>query len=453
MKITVLGTGYVGLVSGVCLASKGHDVTCLDLRSEIVEQLNRGEPHIHEAGLPELLRQAIAAGNFRAALPAPEKMAGSEIILVAVGTPTVDGRIDLSHIENAARAIGQFLRTATGFYSVIIKSTVLPGTTDMVVRTILERESGKRLGDFGLGMNPEFLREGQAVEDFLFPDRIVFGHEDPRTLAALQKLYAPWDCDKLATNSRTAEMIKYANNCLLATQISAINELANIAAAIGDVDIAGVVKGVQLDKRWNPIENGRRVQPGILAYLKPGCGFGGSCFPKDVQAMRARAVDAGMQPELLAAVLSVNAQQPLQVPRLLETTLGALRGRRILLLGLAFKPGTDDVRESASLRIVRELCAAGANVIAHDPIAEENAKRELSGLPVEFVRDWESEIDRCEAVALTTVWPEYDRLATPSLTKALAGKVFVDARGRFVPSEFPPAVRYLTIGFRPTHAS
>ena len=449
MKVNVIGAGYVGLVSGVCLAAKGHDVTCLDTREAVVSTLNDGVPHIHEAGLPELLRGAIKARRFRAALMAEDRLGGSEITLVAVGTPTSDGRIDLTQIGEAAHLIGRLRQTADDFVSVVIKSTVVPGTTDTFVREIIERQSGKRLGKgFGLGMNPEFLREGNAVEDFMSPDRIVLGHDDPRTLERLHELYSPWECDKLAVNSRTAEMIKYANNCLLATQISAVNELANIAAAVGDIDIMDVMRGVRLDKRWSPLDSrGRRILPGILAYLVPGCGFGGSCFPKDVQAMRRTAEDVGLTPHILQAILEVNRAQPLQVVRLLEQALVTVKDKRILLLGLAFKPETDDVRESVSLRIIEEMSLRGAHLMLHDPIASANCRALFPETPERrYTSDWRASLDVADAVVLATRWDEYQLLAgDASLTRKLDGKTIVDARRMFSASEFPRAA-YFAIG-------
>src|ERR1035441_9753931 len=295
MKIAVFGTGYVGLVSGVCLAAKGHEVVCLDLRAEVVEKLNRAQPHIHEPGLPELLRRVISETRFRATLSRDDALRDASLILIAVGTPSAEGRIDLQHIATAAQQIGACLKSSGRFVAVVVKSTVVPGTTDGPVRKILEESSGKKLGQFGLGMNPEFLREGNAVADFMNPDRIVLGHEDAETRRLLGELYRPWSCEKLEVNTRTAEMIKYANNCLLATQISAVNELANLCSKIGNVDVLQVMAGVHLDKRWNPLDPaGRRVNPAILSYLLPGCGFGGSCFPKDVQALRTLGREHGL---------------------------------------------------------------------------------------------------------------------------------------------------------------
>ncbi len=447
MKLTIIGTGYVGLVSGVCLASKGHNVTCLDLRQEVVENLNWGQPHIHEAGLSSLLRAVLDAKNFRAKKADAAAFGNAEAVIIAVGTPSHEGKINLSHIQSAAKLAGNYIRNAKRFVSVIVKSTVVPGTTDTFVRKILERSSGKKLGAFGLGMNPEFLREGAAVEDFLAPDRIVLGHETPETLRHLETLYAPWDCDKLRVNSRTAEMIKYASNCLLATQISAVNELANLAAALGGIDSDEVMQGIHLDKRWNPIlSGGRRVRPGILAYLKPGCGFGGSCFPKDVQALRSLGAAKKNPMRLLQAVLEINEHQPSQVAALLKHQLGTLKGKRILVLGLAFKPGTDDVRESASLKIITQLLKSGAEIDAHDPVASKNAATILSHRKLHYIADWRQKLRSADGVVVATCWPEYRELAKDVLSSARTRKIIVDARRMFQPDELAPAI-YSTIGW------
>ena len=448
MKLAVLGTGYVGLVSGVCLAAKGHDVTCVDLRAEVVAALNAGRPHIHERGLPELLREVLAAGRFRATLDLDAALDGARLVLVAVGTPSENGKIDLRFITEAARQLGEKIRVRREFLSVVIKSTVVPGTTDTVVRAALEQSSGKKLGEgFGLGMNPEFLREGEAVADFMGPDRVVLGHEDPATLAALQELYRPWGCEQPAVNTRTAELIKYANNCLLATQISAVNELANLAAALGGVDIMDVMRGVHLDKRWNPLlPDGTRAAPQILSYLVPGCGFGGSCFPKDVQALRSQGEAAGLPMALLNAVLAINDAQPAQVPALLRRQWGgSVAGKKILVHGLAFKPDTHDVRESASLKIVADLLSGGAAAIAHDPIAAPNFRRAAPGLTVSYTEDWSAELATADAVVVATRWPEYGALIEPGNLARLAGKPVVDARRMFTPTDFP-ASAYLAIG-------
>ncbi len=445
MKIAVLGTGYVGLVSGVCLAAKGHDVTCVDLRPDVVEKLNRAEPHIHEADLPELLKTVVSEKRFRATLSLDEAMRDAALVLLAVGTPSTDGKIDLSYIGKACEQIGAILKSSNRFISVVVKSTVVPGTTDTFVRGVLEKTSGKKLGQFGLGMNPEFLREGNAIEDFMKADRIVLGHEEKETLRLLHEAYLPWSCEKLKVNTRTAEMIKYANNCLLATQISAANELANLCFEMGNIDVQQVMAGVHLDKRWNPIgPAGARVNPQILTYLMAGCGFGGSCFPKDVQALRTLGQEQKLPMQLLQAVLDINDRQPLQVIRLLCARLNPLEGRKVLVLGLAFKPDTDDVRESASLRIIRELSRLNCQIIAHDPVAGENAKKELADVKFSLVTDWQREVAGTDAIVVATKWPEYAALKS---VKGIEGKGIVDARRMLRPGDFKK-LDYLTIGRR-----
>jgi len=295
-------------------------------------------------------------------------------------------------------------------------------------------------------MNPEFLREGNAISDFNFPDRIVLGFEDSKTREVLSKIYEPWHVDKVYVNTRTAEMIKYANNCLLALQISAANELANLAATLGGIDFMDVFRGVTLDKRWNPVRtDGYRTEPEILTYLVPGPGFGGSCFPKDVQAIRTQGQDNGLPMEILEGVLSVNEKQPEQVTKILEAHFGNLKGKNILLLGLAFKPETDDVRESASIRISEGLLAQNTNLVAHDPIATENFIK-FSGVQtsaIRFIHDWRAEVANADAIVVATRWEEYKAL--PGLK--VAGKVVFDTRRLLSPRDFPNST-YFSIGRR-----
>lgn len=444
MKLAVVGTGYVGLVSGVCLAAKGHDVICVDKSPAVVATLNAGKPHIFEIGLPELLDEVLAAGRFSATQDLTAALDQVDLVIVAVGTPSKDGIIDLTYIRDVSREIGAYMRHHDRHISVVIKSTVVPGTTDTVVREAIEDASGKPFPAFGLGMNPEFLREGDAISDFANPDRIVLGHEDPRTLERLEELYAPWPVDKLRVNTRTAEMIKYANNALLATQISAVNEIANLSAALGGIDVMDVVAGVHMDKRWNPIlEGGVRAKPHILTYLVPGCGFGGSCFPKDVQALRSQGVQNGLPMRLLNAVLDVNEAQPEQVIEILRREIGVLSGRKALVLGLAFKPGTDDIRESASLKIVARMAQEGAQVVAHDPIAVENFRKGLGDAAPQTVycERWQDEVAGADILVVATSWPEYQELRDFNL----AGKTLFDARRAFPPTHFRGA-KYLSIG-------
>jgi UDPglucose 6-dehydrogenase len=445
VKIAIVGTGYVGLISGVCLAARGQDVTSVDVKPEIVRTLNNGVPHLYERYLGELLHGVVKERRFRATTDLFKALEGAEAVMIAVGTPSNGSAIDLTQVQTAAQEIGRFLRGSEQFLSVIVKSTVIPGTTDTVVAGEIARSSGKSLGQFGLAMNPEFLREGAAVEDFMEPDRIVMGHEDERSLGALHDLYRSWHCDKLCVNTRTAELIKYANNALLATQISAINEIANLAAAIGNIDIMDVVRGVHLDRRWNPIDGGERVNPSILSYLVPGCGFGGSCFPKDVQALCSQGADFSLPMHMLKAVLAVNEAQPLQVVEILEREVGELSGKNVLLLGLAFKPDTDDVRDSASLKIADALLTKNAEITVHDPLATDGFRQAMGAKAarVKFVDDWRPEISRSKIIIIATRWPEYSEIAQMNVD----GCMIFDARRMLDTRAFSNA-RYLSIGHR-----
>jgi len=412
VRVAVIGSGYVGLVTGACLAGLGHDVTCVDVDPEKVRRINAAEPPIHEAGLPELLARTVGR-SLRATTDLAAAVRDAELTMIAVGTPFDGTAIDLTAVREAARRIGEALRDADGYHVVVVKSTVVPGTTEDVVRPILEAASGRRAGaDFGVGMNPEFLREGSAVEDFLAPDRLVLGGIDERSRDAMATLYAGFaGVDVVRTTPRTAEMIKYASNSLLATMISFANEIGNVCAATEGVDVVEVMRGVLLDRRQSPIlADGTRVVPGATTYLQAGCGFGGSCFPKDVRALIAYAASAGAATPLLEAVMEVNREQPHRVVAMLRRHFPSLRGVRVAVLGLAFKPGTDDVRESPAIPVVRALVAEGAAVRAYDPIATQAAARVLADAPVALCDDLGAAIDDAQAIVLLTSWDEFRAL-------------------------------------------
>jgi UDPglucose 6-dehydrogenase len=414
MRISVIGTGYVGLVSGVCLAEKGHRVECVDIDAEKIEQINRGIPPIYEKGLEALLRKN-AGTALRASNNLRDAVLASDLSLIAVGTPFDGSEIDLRYIRAVAREIGTALRDKDGYHVVVVKSTVVPGTTDQVVLPILEEASGKLAGaDFGVGMNPEFLREGEAVGDFMTPDRIVLGGHDERTLDALAELYAPFTgADVIRTSNKTAEMIKYAANSLLATLISFSNEIGNLCAALGGIDVVDAMEGVHLDKRLSPIlADGARLTPAFTTYLAAGCGYGGSCFPKDVKAIIAHGRAAGMPMSLLEAVVRVNEAQPREILRLLDKHFSSMRGMRTAVLGLAFKPGTDDMRESPSIPVVRELQTRGALVQAYDPAARHEAEKLFSPDNITYSDTLEAALEDAEAVVLMTRWTEFDALPT-----------------------------------------
>jgi UDPglucose 6-dehydrogenase/GDP-mannose 6-dehydrogenase len=412
MKISIIGSGYVGLVTGVCLADKGHSIICVDADPEKVASINQGVPPIYEQGLEKLLKKNIKI-NLRATENLRQAVIDTNVSLIAVGTPFDGQRIDLTQIKDVSYQIGKALGDKDAYHLVVVKSTVVPGTTDDIVLPILEKASCKNAGpDFGVGMNPEFLREGAAVEDFMTPDRIVLGAIDQESLDEMEKIYQGFkNADIVQTNNRTAEMIKYTSNSLLATMISFSNEIANLSAAIGDIDVTEVMQGVHLDKRLSPIcENGKRVVPAFIEYLKAGCGFGGSCFPKDVKALIAHGKQVGKPMKLLEAVIAVNQNQPREIVTLIKKYFPELNKIRIAVLGLAFKPGTDDMRESPAIPIVRDLCAQGGVIKAYDPIAMDAAKEVLGNNNITYCRSLSQTLEDVDVVVLLTCWEEFMQL-------------------------------------------
>lgn len=417
MKVSVVGTGYVGLVSGTCLAEKGHQVTCVDIDQAKVDQINQGIPPIYEAGLEEMLKANVGQ-RLTATTDLREAVMNSEISLIAVGTPFRGDEIDLTFIQTVARQIGEVLKDKDAYHVVVVKSTVVPGTTDDVVLSILEEASGKKAGaDFGVGMNPEFLKEGEAIPDFMYPDRIVLGGIDEKTLGVLREMYAVFEgVDQLETNCKTAEMIKYTANSLLATMISFANEIGNLCAAIGGVDVTEVTKGVHLDKRLTPIlPSGERIIPTFTTYIEAGCGFGGSCFPKDVKALNAYGAKKGLPMQLLTSVIDVNAVQYKQVMDRLYKHFPSLDAVRVAVLGLAFKPGTDDMRESPAIPIVQELLAGSAKVKAFDPVATHEAQKLFENQPIQYCETLADTIAEVDVVLLLTRWADFNAL--PDLLK------------------------------------
>lgn len=429
MKVSVIGTGYVGLVSGACLADVGHDVICVDIDPQKVDMINNGISPIYEKGLDDTLQKNIGK-RLRATTDFAPAIMETELSLIAVGTPFKDDAIDLSFVEAVSRQIGDTLAQKEGYHVVVVKSTVVPGTTEDVVLPILEKASGKTAGvDFGVGMNPEFLREGEAVSDFQNPDRIVLGGIDERSLDALEALYAPYQgVDVIRTRPKTAEMIKYTANSLLATMISFSNEIANLCTAVGGIDVVEVMKGVHLDKRLSPIEaDGRRIKPVFTTYLEAGCGYGGSCFPKDVDALIAHGQKLGNPMALLDAVVQINRRQPHRIPAMLDKHLSTLNGKQVTVLGLAFKPGTDDMRESPAIPVVRALIERGAAVKAYDPVASDEARKIFGRDGIQYCDTIENAVQSSDAVVLMTRWEEFEKL--PKIIEGLEKQpVVIDGR-------------------------
>ncbi len=413
MKISIVGTGYVGLVSGACLAEKGHTVVCVDVDPEKVSQINSGRAPFFEAGLDALLEKNVPQA-LRGTTNLEDAVIKSDLTLIAVGTPFDGERIDLSFIRQASAEIGKALAKKATYHVVVVKSTVVPGTTEDVVLPSLEEASGKKAGsDFGVGMNPEFLREGEAVSDFLFPDRIVLGGIDQKTTDVLDDLYIGFpSVDRLRTNPKTAEMIKYASNSFLATTISFSNEIGNLCATLGGVDVVDVMKGVHLDKRLSPLlPNGDRIVPSFVTYLEAGCGFGGSCFPKDVRALQAYGSKAGSPMRILEAALEVNKEQPHKVIALIEKHFPDLQGVHVTVLGIAFKPGTDDMRETPALPVIRLLLSKGATVKAFDPVVGERALKLFNHPKFSVCSQLDEAIqDDVQVIVVLTRWDEFLRI-------------------------------------------
>ena len=438
MKVSILGCGYVGLVTGACLADCGHDVICLDVDSKKVAQINSGKAPFFEEGLDEIISRNIGE-KLTSSSDLPGNLNNADLILVCVGTPFDGENIDLRYITSAAKEIGEVIKNRDDYCVVVIKSTVIPGTTTGIFKDTIEKTSGKFAGtDFGLGMNPEFLAEGTAVKDFVNADRIVLGGIDTNSINALRELYATFDNDLLMeTNPSTAEMIKYTSNSLLATLISFSNEIAAHCDLIENVDVAEVLKGVHKMQHLNyQGEKGEHYPVSAQKFLWAGCGFGGSCFPKDVKALTAFAKEKLAPSKLLESVIEINEQQPYKLIEIMTNNIPLNSIKKVAVLGTAFKPGTDDIRESPSLKIVEKLVELNINICCHDPIANENAENTLKDMgvsldSVEFTEDLNSALNHADVVMLITSWSEYQEVPK-KLSKLNNNALLIDGR-RFIP--------------------
>jgi UDPglucose 6-dehydrogenase/GDP-mannose 6-dehydrogenase len=439
MKISIIGTGYVGLVSGVCLAEMGHQTICIDIDKGKIDTINRGKSPFFERGLDDLLGKNLGV-RFTATTNLAKAILETDVTMIAVGTPFDGKSIDLSFIREVSKNIGTVLREKSSYHLVVVKSTVVPGTTDGVVLPLLERFSGKKAGpDFGVGMNPEFLTEGEAIGDFMEPDRIVLGGIDKRSLDLLQDIYSGFkDVAMVRTNNKTAEMIKYTSNALLATMISFSNEIGNLCATLGGVDVVDVLRGVHLSQYISlKLPDGQTVAPSIKGFLGAGCGFGGSCLPKDVKALIVHGEKAGAPMPLLNAVISINRGQYRKVLDLLKKHFPSLRSKRIAVLGLSFRPDTSDMRESPAIPIINDLLAEGAAVKAYDPVANAEGMRVFGAdTKIQFCGSLEEAVRDVDAAILVTRWEEFRRI--PELLRGMARPpVFVDGRRMLEKTSFP----------------
>jgi len=425
MKITVVGTGYVGLVSGTCLAEVGNDVLCLDVDPNKIRILEEGGIPIYEPGLQEMVRRNVAAGRLRFTTDVERAVHHGTIQFIAVGTPPdEDGSADLQYVLGAARNIGRLM---TDYKVVVDKSTVPVGTADRVQAAMADELAKRGVSTpFAVVSNPEFLKEGAALEDFMRPDRIVVGASDEQAILLMRALYAPFQRNHerlIVTDVRSAELIKYAANAMLATRISFMNELANLAEKLG-ADIELVRQGMGSDPRIG------------YHFLYPGCGYGGSCFPKDVKALiKTAADDAGLELKVLTAVEAANDHQKHLLARKVKQRFGNdLRGRHFALWGLAFKPNTDDMREAPSREIVRDLLDAGATVTAYDPVAIPEAQRVMSGWQgLAYAESAKAALAGADALLIATEWKEFRSPDFDHIKAELKQPVVVDGRNLYDP--------------------
>ena len=435
MKIAIVGTGYVGLVSGACFAEVGIDVTCVDVDATKINNLTSGKIPIYEPGLDDLVKRNTAAGRLHFTTDLAECIDQVEVVFCAVGTPPdEDGSADLKYVRSVARQFGRLINRYTIF---VTKSTVPVGTSRIVSDEISAelKARGSEI-DFEVASNPEFLKEGAAIKDFMSPDRVVIGTDSQRARKVMERLYRPF----LLNNFRvifmdiaSAEMTKYAANSMLATRISFMNDIANLCELVG-ADVNMVRKGIGSDARIG------------TKFLYPGCGYGGSCFPKDVKALARTGRDNGYRMRIIEAVEAGNEAQKSVVFSKLRDELGELNGKRVALWGLAFKPETDDMREAPSLVVIEKLLDCGAEVVVYDPVAMDECRRRL-GESVKYARDMYDAVNEADALALLTEWKQFRMPSWAVVSKAMRGDLVIDGRNIYIAEELADeGLRYRCIG-------
>jgi len=443
-NVSILGTGFVGLTSAVCFAQRGVKVIASTHNEKKSNLINQGISPFYEVGLEEILKEVVDRkdGNFKCLVGREQAILDTDISMIIVGTPMrEDKSIDLSFMENTAKEIGEVMKRKNSYHLIVVRSTVVPGTTRNLVGETIKKFSGKEPGkDFGLCMQPEFLAEGRSIQDTFYPDRIVIGEFDRKSGDILQELYEFFYGDYLKKapilrmNLESAELVKYGNNCLLATKISYANEFANIAELIPGVDVVQVMKGVGLDYRI------------CEKFLGAGVGFGGSCFPKDINAIKAFAQSKRYNPRLLNAVLDINDDQAIHIVDIVEESLGEISNKRIVLLGLAFKPDTDDMRYAPSIRIVKELNRRNANnIIGYDPKAKETA-RTVFGDKIQYAENIEELLKNAECAIVVTEWEEFKNLKYSDFKKLMKNPLVIDGRRIYPFEEFNKELTYKAIG-------
>ena len=440
--VSVFGLGYVGLCTAVSFAQKGINTIGVDIEEEKVKMINQGKAPIFEHGLETALQSSLSQGAFHCTVDPREAILGSDISIIAVGTPSrPDGSIDLQYIQSVSEIIGAVLKEKATYHLIVDKSTVVPGTTLNVIKPLLESCSGKTCGiNFGLCTNPEFLQEGNALKGTLNPDRIVIGEYDPLSGKTLEELYRRFHGQEmppvLKTNLTNAELIKYANNAFLATKISFINMIANICEKTTEADVTVVARGIGLDHRISP------------HFLEAGLGYGGSCFPKDVKALIAYSNEIHCEPRLLESVEQLNQLQPLKVVDQAKKFLGGLKHKRVALLGLSFKPGTDDMREAVSIKIIQKLLQEQADIAAYDPAAKDNAEK-IFGKTITYAPSMQECIRDADCCIIVTEWDEFKSLAPDDLD-SMRTRILIDGRRISDPKKFRGKTKYAAIGLGPS---
>jgi len=436
MKLCVIGAGYVGLATAVMFGKLGHEVTVVDVVESRVRTVNSGRAPFYEPPLEKELTKLVKSGKLVATADTTAAVRSASVIFICVQTPPMpSGKIDIMPVKKACRDVGHALRACGDYKVVVMKSTVVPGTTESIVIPLLERSSGMTVGrDFGLCMNPEFLQEGSALKDSLEPSRVVVGSFDKRSGDLLIKLHAPIKAQKMRVDIRSAEMIKYASNAFLATKITYANEIANMCYLFG-IDSELVLRAAGMDPRIGHL------------FLKPGLGYGGSCLPKDVKALKDRARKAGYRSRLLEAVDAVNETQPGEAIRMLEDASGSVNGKRIAVLGLSFKGGVDDTRETRAVPLITALLAKGAKVVAFDPMATQNF---ITLMPtIEYASSAAECLKGADGCIVQSDWKEFRDLGRKEFSR-MRSAVVVDGRRCLDPAKVEAAgARYMGVGYGP----
>jgi len=439
-RVGVVGLGYVGLPLACALASKLFKVIGLDTDLEKIELIKKGETPVYEEGLQELLKKVLEEGSLKLTSSYREMIEESDACFVCVGTPSnPDGSVDLRYVKETVEMISESLRWVDKYFLLIIRSTIPPGTTSNLIKSILEEKSGKKPRQYGLCFNPEFLREGRALHDIFNPDRIIIGAIDEKSKELLLDIYKRFHGESmppvLITNPTNAELIKYASNVFLATKISFINMISQLCQRLPNADVKVVAEGIGMDKRI-----GRE-------FLDAGLGWGGSCFPKDVKAFLKFGEEMGLCFKLVESIIEINESQIENAVKLAKELVGNLNGKKISILGLAFKPGTDDVRESRAIRLIEEFLKYGVEIKAHDPKALEKAKKIL-GNRVNYCKTVEECLTGSDLCILATEWPEYKKLNQETLKRHMRIPALLDCRRLYDPEEFRE-IKFAAIGLGP----